>query len=106
MGLQDGRRSVGGPWLLPAALLIATALAAAAGWWLVSALCACAAVALTLAPRRPRTGSGPPAPIAADHVPAVRAERERSGEVAAVRMLRTERPELSLVDAVRLVRDL
>jgi hypothetical protein len=50
----------------------------------------------------------PAGPVAATPVDtdAVRAERETHGEVAAVRMLRTARPELSLLDATRIVRGL
>ncbi len=92
-------------WLVPAALLVATALAAVTGWWLAAIVFACAGVIAAIALGLRGT------PVAAvemepDQSAAVRAERERAGEVAAVRMLRTERPDLSLADAVRLVRAL
>jgi hypothetical protein len=56
--------------------------------------------------RRRTAASTTPVEIEPSIAAAVRAERERAGVVAAVRMLRTEQPELSLLDAVRLVRNL
>jgi len=53
--------------------------------------------------RQTPPGPVPAAPVATD---GIRAERESNGEVAAVRMLRTARPELSLLDATRIVRGL
>jgi hypothetical protein len=55
--------------------------------------------------RQRPTASTTPVEIEPGRAAAVRAERERVGEVAAVRMLRTEQPELSLPDAVQLVRN-
>jgi len=62
-------------------------------------------VALAGIAARRQTPAGPVAvtPVDAD---AVRAEREAHGEEAAVRMLRTARPGLSLLDATRVVRGL
>lgn len=59
-------------------------------------------VGIGLRPRRP---AGPP-PAAPVDTARIREEREVNGEEAAVRMLRTERPELSLLDATRVVRNL
>jgi hypothetical protein len=53
-----------------------------------------------------RNESAPPPELGPDQASALRAERERSGEVAAVRRLRKEHPGVSLLDAVRLVRRL
>jgi hypothetical protein len=53
-----------------------------------------------------RTRSAPPPELSPEQTAALRAERERSGEVAAVRLLRREHPGVSLADAVRLVRAL
>jgi hypothetical protein len=66
---------------------------------------AAAAVAFWELRRRP-AASTTPVEIEPGLAAAVRAERESAGEVAAVRMLRTEQPELSLVDAAQLVRGL
>jgi hypothetical protein len=105
-------------WITPTVLLTVAALAAAAalvdlpvqpgrGWWPVAIMlgCAAAAVAAWDFRRRP-AASTTPVEIEPSLAAAVRAERERAGEVAAVRMLRTEQPELSLLDAVQLVRNL
>lgn len=54
---------------------------------------------------RPRTLPGP-APAAPVGTARLREEREVNGEEAAVRMLRAERPELSLLDATKVVRGL
>ncbi len=54
---------------------------------------------------RPRTPPGAP-PTATVDTARIREEREVNGEVAAVRMLRTERPDLPLLDATRIVRGL
>lgn len=59
-------------------------------------------VGVGLRPRRP-PGPGPVAAVDTDRI---RSEREANGEVAAVRMLRTARPDLSLLEATRTVRGL
>jgi hypothetical protein len=106
-------------WITPTVLLTAAALAAAAElvdfpvhpsrtWWpfaIVLGLGA-AATAVPELRRRPAAASTTPVEIEPGRAAAVRAERERAGEVEAVRMLRTEQPELSLPDAVQLVRNL
>jgi hypothetical protein len=105
-------------WITPTLLLTLAALAAAAAlvdlpvqpartWWPVAIMLglAAAAVAAWDLRRRP-AASTTPVEIEPSLAAAVRAERERAGEVAAVRMLRTEQPELSLLDAVQLVRNL
>lgn len=105
-------------WITPTLLLTPAALATAAAlvdlpvqpgrtWWPVAIMLAL--VAATVAAwelRRRPAASTTPVEIEPSLAAAVRAERERAGEVAAVRMLRTEQPELSLPDAVRLVRNL
>lgn len=53
-----------------------------------------------------RRESAPPPELDADQQEALRAERDRSGEVAAVRLVRRQHPGVSLADAVRLVREL
>jgi hypothetical protein len=104
-------------WITPAALLTLAALAAAAAlvdltpqpnrWWPAAIVLGCAAVVVAVweLRRGPAAGTAP-AEIEPSRAAAVRAERERAGEAAAVRMLRTEQPELSLRDAVQLVRNL
>jgi hypothetical protein len=105
-------------WITPTVLLIAAALAAAAElvdfpvhpsrtWWPLAIMLAlvAAATAVWELRRRP-AASTTPVEIEPGRAAAVRAERERAGEVAAVRMLRAEQPELSLPDAVQLVRNL
>jgi hypothetical protein len=105
-------------WITPTVLLAAAALAAAAAlfdfpvqpsrtWWPWAIMFGL--VAVTMAAwelRRRPAASTAPVEIEPGRAGAVRAERERAGEVAAVRMLRTEQPELSLPDAVQLVRNL
>ena len=59
-------------------------------------------VGIGLRPRRP-LGAPPAAPLDTTRI---REEREANGEEAAVRMLRTERPDLPLLDATRIVRAL
>lgn len=54
---------------------------------------------------RPRTPTNAPQAAVIDR-DAIRAEREEKGEVAAVKMLRTAHPALSLLDATKLVRGL
>jgi len=105
-------------WIIPTAFLAASALAAAAGladfpvqpartWWFYAILFAVAAALVTFWEWRSRpAASTTPVEIEPGLAAAVRAERESVGEVAAVRMLRTEQPELSLVDAAQLVRGL
>jgi hypothetical protein len=105
-------------WITPTVLLTAAALAAAAElvdfpvhpsrtWWPLAIMLAlvAAATAVWELRRRP-AASTTPVEIEPGRAAAVRAERERAGEVAAVRMLRAEQPELSLSDAVQLVRNL
>jgi hypothetical protein len=105
-------------WISPTLLLTLTALAAAAalvdlpvqpgrGWWPVAIMLGL--VAATVAAwelRRRPAASTTPGEIEPSRAAAVRAERERAGEAAAVRMLRTEQTALSLHDAVQLVRNL
>lgn len=55
---------------------------------------------------RRRADAGQPEPLDPGRAAELRAHRDREGELAAVRALRRQRPELSLVDAVTLVRDL
>jgi hypothetical protein len=105
-------------WITPTVLLALAALAAAAalvdlpvqpgrGWWPVAIMLGLvAAVVAVWELRRRPAASATPVEIEPSLAAAVRAERERAGEVAAVRMLRSEQPQLSLVDAARLVRDL
>jgi hypothetical protein len=104
-------------WITPAVLLTAAALAAAAAlaefpghpsrtWPLAIMLGLIAAATAVWELRRRPAARRTPVEIEPGLAAAVRAERERAGEVAAVRMLRTERPELSLHDAVQLVRNL
>jgi hypothetical protein len=105
-------------WITPIGLLTASVLAAAGEladfpvhpsrtWWPMAIMFALAAAAYAFWELRRRpAASTTPAEIEPDLAAAVRAERESAGEVAAVRMLRTEQPELSLVDAAQLVRGL
>ena len=53
-----------------------------------------------------RKASAPPPELSTEQETELRAERARRGEVAAIRLLRKEHPGVSLVDAVRLVRQL
>jgi len=48
----------------------------------------------------------PVAAIEPEHAAELRTKRDTDGEVAAVRSLRSLRPELGLVDAVKMVREL
>jgi hypothetical protein len=105
-------------WITPTLMLTLAALAAAAElvdfpiqpartWWPLAIMFAL--IAVTVAAwelRRRPAASTTPVEIEPDRATAVRAERKRAGEVAAVRLLRTEQPELSLPDAVQLVRNL
>jgi hypothetical protein len=104
-------------WITPAALLVLASLAAAAAlvdlspqpnrWWPAAIMLGCAAVVVAVWElRRGSAASTTPVEIEPSRAAAVRAERERAGEAAAVRMLRTEQPTLSLHDAVQLVRNL
>jgi hypothetical protein len=94
-------------WITPTVLLTAAALAAAAelGWRLAIMLGLVAAATAVWELRRRPAASTTPVEIEPTLAAAVR-ERERAGEVAAVRMLRIEQPEISLPDAVQLVRNL
>jgi membrane protein implicated in regulation of membrane protease activity len=101
-----GIRSVG-PWLLVTALIVAGVVASLLGWQAVGfGILALALVALLVASSRTRRPHAPLPALDPEQAADIRAERERSGEVAAVRRLRRQRPELGLADAVRLVRDL
>lgn len=53
-----------------------------------------------------RPSGPPPGPLASEHADRLRLVRDEHGQVAAVRELRHARPELSLADAARLVREL
>jgi hypothetical protein len=117
MSDQAPRKRMRG-WFTPTVMLILAVLAAAAElvdfpvqpartWWPLAIMFAL--IAVTVAAwelRRRPAASTTPVEIEPGRAAAVRAERERAGEVAAVRMLRTEQPELSLPDAVQLVRNL
>jgi hypothetical protein len=105
-------------WITPIAFLAVSALAAAAEladfpvqpsrtWWPWAIMFALLAAAYAFWELRQRPAeSTTPVEIEPGLAAAVRAERESAGEVAAVRMLRTEQPELSLPDAAQLVRGL
>ena len=117
MSDQAPRPRKRGGWITPAGLLAVAALAAAAElvdfvhpsrtWWPLAIMFALIAVTTAVWELRRRpAASTTPVEIEPGRAAAVRAERERAGEVAAVRMLRTEQPELSLPDAAQLVRGL
>lgn len=74
---------------------------------LAIALLAVALVLVVAASLRRGAPEGPPPPVDPAQEPDIRAVRDRDGEVAAVvRRLRDARPELSLLDATRMVRSL
>lgn len=106
VGRSEGASA--GPWLVPVGLFASAAVLGLLGEQGVALLLVAAGfVALILASVLRRRRSTDPLPAlepaqAAD----LRAERERSGEVAAVRRLRTQHPGMSMGDAVRLVREL
>jgi hypothetical protein len=92
-------------------LVVVGFLAISWGWPALGivSLCLWAAmtvVAITASVRRRRAPRLPPAPLNPDEATTIRAERERRGEVAAIKLLRKQRPELSLADAVQLMRSL
>lgn len=93
--------------LLPVVILLAAGAAGFTGRTTVAlAGLAIGIAALVLVDVALRGPSEPVAPLDADESAALRRRREQNGEVAAVRQLREGRPGLSLVDAVRLVREL
>jgi hypothetical protein len=92
-------------------LVVVGFLAISWGWPIVGivSLCLWAAmvvVSVATSMRRRRAPQVPPAPLDPDQATTIRAERERKGEIAAIRLLRKQRPELSLADAVQLMRGL
>lgn len=105
MNVSDRRRLLW--WLLPAVLLIAGVVLAVAGWWVAASVCATAGVLSTLAVERmarplPSTTSD----ISDDTAAEIRAERDRAGDIHAIRQLRTRHPGLHLTEATRFVRAL
>jgi membrane protein implicated in regulation of membrane protease activity len=95
------------PWLLPTVLALAAIAATLLGWQVAGfAILALAFVWLIVATRRNHRPQAPIPALDPEQAAEIRAERDRSGEVAAVRRLRRQRPGLGLADAVRLVRDL
>jgi hypothetical protein len=109
--MSDGRRPdwrMRNPWLVPVVVFVAAAGAGLAGWTttaLVGVGIGFAAL-LIIGGLRRRSGGGPVQEIGPDLMADIRDERERSGETAAVRHLRAQRPDLSLGHAVRVVRGL
>ena len=87
--------------IVAAAVVVYFAGAEAVGFVLLIAGCGAMIVL-----NRLRDQPTPPPDLAPDQQEALRAEKERGGEVAAVRLLRKEHPGVSLLDAVRLVRTL
>lgn len=93
--------------LIPVAVVLAAGVAALAGLTTLATVGAVVAILALLVLgtvlRRP------PAPVpepGEEEAAALREQRDRDGEVAAVKQLRDRYPGLSLVDAVRLVRGL
>lgn len=93
--------------LLPLAILLAAGVIGFAGRTTLAllglALGFAALVLVGMALRRP---PGPAPELGPDEASALRVRRERDGEFPAARQLREGRPEVSLLDAVRLVRGL
>jgi hypothetical protein len=94
-------------WGIPTALIAAAAIACLTGWpvlaliLLVLGITATVVVGDTIG--RP---NGLPLCLEPDLAAEIRAERDEDGELAAIKLLRTRKPDLTLADAVRLVRDL
>lgn len=93
--------------LLGGALIVAAGVLTLQNSNTAAVVCIAAGLAVALvgiaARRQTPAGPVPVTPVDTDRI---RTEREDGGEEAAVRMLRTQRPELSLLDATRIVRGL
>ncbi|WP_232664813.1 hypothetical protein [Pseudonocardia sp. TRM90224] len=92
-------------WIVPAALLILAVVLALTGpvWLGAIAAVLSFAAALGIEIRARFTGSAIPQ-LTPDDLATIRAERDTTGEIAAVRALRRRHAGLSLRDAVHLVR--
>jgi flagellar biosynthesis component FlhA len=94
--------------VVPVGLVIAAAVMYALGSATVSSIFAILALAtLLLLSGRRRKGTGDRAPdLSPEQRDGLREERESAGEVHAVKRLRSLHPQLSLGDAVKIVREL
>jgi hypothetical protein len=94
-------------WGIPTVLVAAAAIACLTGWpvlalsLLLLGITATVVVGDTIG--RP---NGLPPCLDPDLAAEIRAERREDGELAAIKLLRARKPDLTLADAVRLVRDL
>jgi hypothetical protein len=94
-------------WAIPTALITTAGVASLTGWpvmalmFLVVGVAAIVVVGDVMG--RP---DGLQPWLDPEQASDIRAERDRDGEMAAIRLLRQKRPELTLADVVRLVRDL
>jgi hypothetical protein len=106
--VNDRRRLALIVTLLGSAFLIAAGVLNLLGQGVASLVCiglglVVGLVGIGLRPRTPPAGPSPVGTVDRDRI---RTERDDHGEAAAVHMLRAARPELSLLDATRIVRRL
>lgn len=95
-------------WLVPLTILLAAAVATLFGQSMLAlvGLVVGLVVVFVVLGTPQRMPSGPPPELTPEEAGMIHARRERDGEIAAVRCLRTLHPQLSLVEAVELVRTL
>lgn len=94
-------------WTIPTTLIAAAAVAILTGWPVIALVCLVAGIAavVVVGDVIGRPGGIPPW-LEPGQAADIRAERDRRGEMAAIKLLRARRPELSRAEALRLVRDL